>query len=99
MCRYLEKVLPSPYGPRLPWWFPCSHSYWATGDVEDNLNVAAALKQSLTSVKQLLRLNRDQEEAVSYQQVLKHTAHDTVNVSIQCEECHSVMGAWECLRI
>jgi hypothetical protein len=32
--RYLEKVLTSPYGPRLPWWFPASREYWRTGDVE-----------------------------------------------------------------
>lgn len=32
--RYLEKVLPGPYGPQLPWWFPGSPEFWRTGDVE-----------------------------------------------------------------
>lgn len=72
-CRYLEKVLPSPYGPRLPWWFPCSRSYWATGDVEDSLHVTAALKRFSTRLKKALRLKRGREEAVAYQQVLSNT--------------------------
>lgn len=68
-CRYLEKVLPSPYGPRLPWWFPFSRSYWATGDVEDSLHAMAPVHRLCSRLKKLLRLKVGEEDTVAYQQV------------------------------
>lgn len=81
-CRYLEKVLPSPYGPRLPWWFPFSRSYWATGDVEDGLHAMAPVQRVCSRLKKLLRLKDGQEDTAAYQQVrsspwfCQHNAHD-----------------------
>ena len=43
-CRYLEKVVPSPYGPRLPWYFPFSRSFWLSGDVTEGPFVMPRLK-------------------------------------------------------
>ena len=48
MCRYLEKVVPSPYGPRLPWHFPFCRSFWLSGDVTQGLGLMPVLKGLLS---------------------------------------------------
>ena len=68
-CRYLEKVVPSPYGPRLQWWFPASMSYWRTGDVEDCHPAAARLQRWGACLKRLLHLKRGSNGEVAYRQV------------------------------
>ena len=50
VCRYLEKVVPSPYGPRLPWHFPFSRSFWLSGDVTEGPGVLPALSSLLTKL-------------------------------------------------
>ncbi|CAL8463070.1 g2604 [Coccomyxa elongata] len=69
LAWYLEKVLPSPYGARLPWWFPFSRSYWATGDVEDGLHAMAPVHRMCSRLKKLLRLKSGQDDTAAYQQV------------------------------
>jgi hypothetical protein len=66
MLRYFEKVLPSPYGPRLPWWFPVSRSYWLSGDVEEGLPALNSLGQVFRSA---FRPKRGAGSALGYQQV------------------------------
>ena len=48
--RYLEKVVPSPYGPRLPWHFPLSRSFWLSGDVSEGPSVTPMLKGLLSKL-------------------------------------------------
>lgn len=63
MCRYLEKVVPSPYGPRLPWHFPFSRSFWLSGDVTQGLGLMPVLKGLLS------KLPWRKSDAQAYQQV------------------------------
>ncbi len=90
-CRYLEKVLPSPYGPRLPWWFPCSRSYWATGDVEGGLHAMAPVRRMCSRLKKLLRLRGGQEDTVAYQQVRRHS-NDQFSRRCGCPQHCGIIG-------
>lgn len=64
-CRYLEKVVPSPYGPRLPWYFPLSRSFWLSGDVTEGPVVLPRLKRLFTAT--LCKLRSPQHQP--YEQV------------------------------
>lgn len=59
-CRYLEKVVPSPYGPRLPWYFPLSKSFWLSGDVTEGPVVIPRLKGLLVTMLRKLRSSQHQ---------------------------------------
>ena len=63
VCRYLEKVVPSPYGPRLPWNFPFSRSFWLSGDVTQGPGVMPMLKGLL------YKLPWRNSDAQAYEQV------------------------------
>ena len=66
--RYLEKVMPGPYGPQLPWWFPLSSLYWRTGDVEDAFGPALAVQRWCGAAARRLRWRRRQP-GTAYRQV------------------------------
>ena len=63
LCRYLEKVVPSPYGPRLPWHFPFSMSFWRSGDVTEGPGVMPVLRSLLP------KLSWRKPPAQAYEQV------------------------------
>ena len=57
--------MPSPYGPRLPWHFPFSRSFWLSGDVKDGPIVMPLLRR-LGSVLPWIRKGHQSQ---AYQQV------------------------------
>lgn len=70
LYRYLEKVLPSPFGPQLPWWFPGSPEYWRTGDVEADAAPFPALQRWGRRAAIALPWRR---KAAAYERVLSRT--------------------------
>ena len=68
MCRYLEKVVPSPYGPQLPWHFPLSRSFWLSGDVTEGPVVMPILKRLLSRLP--WRKTSPQQQAYEQVQIL-----------------------------
>lgn len=70
-CRYLEKVVPSPYGPRLPWHFPLSRSFWLSGDVTGGPVAVLRLKRLFVTALHKLRDPRHQP----YEQVRDPLCH------------------------
>ena len=52
--------MPSPYGPRLPWYFPFSRSFWLSGDVTEGPVVIPRLKGLLVSMLRKLRSSQHQ---------------------------------------
>ena len=74
--------MPSPYGPRLPWYFPFSRSFWLSGDVSEGPVVVPRLKGLFVAMLRKLRSPQQQP----YEQVhnpLQHTESSSLSLRKQ----------------
>ena len=63
--------MPSPYGPRLPWHFPFSKSFWLSGDVTEGTVAIPRLRRLFATMLRKLRTPLHQP----YEQVHEPLGH------------------------